>query len=219
GGLSKEFIFVPRLDDKLCSWPALQGLIEASKDLSGRGTISMCALYDAEEIGSKLRTGAYSTLMSKLAFNLLTLQQSILGQTYANSFLLSADVIHAVNNNFTNVYLPEHMPRLNVGLTVSCDPNGHMTTDSVSHTIMKRIADKSGHTLQVFQIRNDSRSGGTVGPTLSAAMGVRAVDAGIAQLSMHSIRAACGAKDPGLGVQIFTGFYQYFEEVDAELSE
>lgn len=111
------------------------------------------------------------------------------------------------------------MPRLNVGLTVAFDPNGHMTTDSISHTLLKRIAEKCGHTLQVFQIRNDSRSGGTVGPTLSSAMGVRSIDAGLAQLSMHSIRAACGAKDPGLGVQIFTGFYQYFEEIDAEFVE
>jgi aminopeptidase I len=54
---------------------------------------------------------------------------------------------------------------------------------------------------------------------LSAAMGVRAIDAGMAQLSMHSIRAACGSLDPGLGVQIFTGLYQYFEEVDAEFAE
>jgi aminopeptidase I len=54
---------------------------------------------------------------------------------------------------------------------------------------------------------------------LSAAMGVRAVDAGMPQLSMHSIRAACGARDPGLGVQIFAGFFEFFEEVDAEFLE
>jgi len=65
GGLSKEFIFAPRLDDKLCSWAALQGLIEASRISHGRGTISMCALYDDEEVGSKLRQGAVSNLMSE----------------------------------------------------------------------------------------------------------------------------------------------------------
>lgn len=67
-----------------------------------------------------------------------------------------------------------------------------------------------------MHIRNDGRGGGTVGPMLSSAMGVRAIDVGLPQLSMHSIRAATGVKDPGLGVQIFTGFYQYFEEVDKE---
>lgn len=106
-----------------------------------------------------------------------------------------------------------------MGLTIAADSNGHMTTDAVSSAVLQRIAEKSGHTLQVFQIRNDSRSGGTVGPMLSAAMGVRAIDAGMPQLSMHSIRAACGALDPGLGVQIFTGFYQFFEEVNGEFTE
>lgn len=71
----------------------------------------------------------------------------------------------------------------------------------------------------MFQIRNDVRSGGTVGPVVSTATGIRAVDAGLAQLSMHSIRATCGSKDPGLGVRIFAAFFEHFEEVDAEFAE
>jgi aminopeptidase I len=45
---------------------------------------------------------------------------------------------------------------------------------------------------------------------------VRAIDAGIPQLSMHSIRATTGNLGPGLGVKLFKGFFDYFEEVDAE---
>ena len=63
---------------------------------------------------------------------------------------------------------------------------------------------------------DDSRSGGTVGPMLSAMTGIRAVDAGIPQLSMHSIRATTGALDVGLGVQLFRGVYEFFESVDGE---
>lgn len=51
---------------------------------------------------------------------------------------------------------------------------------------------------------------------MSTATGIRAVDAGLAQLSMHSIRATCGSNDPGLGVRIFAAFFEHFEEVDAE---
>ena len=91
-----------------------------------------------------------------------------------------------------------------------------MTTDSVSTALLTRVAEKSGSELQLFMIRNDSRSGGTVGPMLSSATGVRAIDAGIPQLSMHSIRATTGALDPGLGVKIFKGFFDCFESVDRE---
>jgi aminopeptidase I len=145
-----------------------------------------------------------------------TVSAELIGRTYANSFMVSSDVIHAVNPNFLNAYLENHSPHLNVGLVVSADSNGHMTTDSVSTAILQRCADKVGAKLQVFQIRNDSRSGGTVGPMLSSATGIRAIDAGIPQLSMHSIRATTGALDPGLGVLAFRGFLDNFESVDQE---
>lgn len=144
---------------------------------------------------------------------------NLIAQTYANSFLVSADVTHAVNPNFMNAYLPNHAPRLNVGVAVSADSNGHMTTDAVSTAILQCVAEKCGSKLQVFQIRNDVRSGGTVGPMLSSAMGCRAIDAGIPQLSMHSIRATTGALDPGLGVKLFAGFFDYYEEVDKEFRD
>lgn len=51
---------------------------------------------------------------------------------------------------------------------------------------------------------------------LSSITGIRAVDAGLPQLSMHSIRATTGSKDPGLGARLFEGFFDWFEEVDAE---
>jgi len=94
-----------------------------------------------------------------------------------------------------------------------------MTTDSVSASILQRCAERGGAKLQVFQIRNDSRSGGTVGPMLSAMTGIRAIDAGIPQLSMHSIRATTGALDPGLGVVAFSAFLDHFETVDVEFNK
>ena len=225
GGINKEFLFAGRIDDKLCSWAAVQALIESSSDKSRHsGIIKVAALFDNEEIGSLLRQGARGNLLHSTiervvdSFRTSTSPSaaSLGGQTFANGFLVSSDVIHAVNPNFLNAYLENHSPQLNVGLAVSADPNGHMTTDAVSTAVLGRCADLCGAKLQVFQIRNDSRSGGTVGPMLSSAMGVRAVDAGIPQLSMHSIRATTGRLDPGLGVQMFKGYLDHFEQVDKE---
>ena len=55
-----------------------------------------------------------------------------------------------------------------------------------------------------------------MGPMLSAMTGIRAIDAGLPQLSMHSIRATTGCLDPGLGVRLFRGFFEKFERVDGE---
>ena len=223
GGLNKEFIYAGRIDDKLCSWAAMQALIRSSQnDTRFSSIIKVVGWFDDEEIGSQLRQGAHSNFLPKtleravgaLSQHLPT--SDLMGQTYANSFILSSDVTHAVNPNFLGAYLENHAPHLNVGLCVAADSNGHMTTDAVSTAILQRCADRIGAKLQVFQIRNDSRSGGTVGPMLSSMTGIRAIDAGIPQLSMHSIRATTGSLDPGLGVIMFTGFLNGFERVDKE---
>ncbi|RFU25886.1 hypothetical protein B7463_g10455, partial [Scytalidium lignicola] len=224
-GLDKEFITGGRIDDKLCSWAAMEGLIASTSGSpsSSDGIIKLVAVFDDEEIGSLLRQGARGNFLpstiERITENFTkdgTSSANVLAQTYANSFLISADVTHAVNPNFLGSYLENHAPRLNIGLVVSADSNGHMTTDSVSTALLQQIAEKSDSKLQVFMIRNDSRSGGTVGPMLSSHMGVRAIDAGIPQLSMHSIRATTGSLDPGLGVKIFTGFFDHYESVDKE---
>ncbi|TQN67305.1 Vacuolar aminopeptidase 1 [Colletotrichum shisoi] len=224
GGLDREFIFGGRIDDKLCSWAALTGLLAAESDPSD-GVIKLVALFDDEEIGSLLRQGARGNFLpltieraveSLSAAADVAFGTDVLCRTFASSFLLSADVTHAGNPNFLGYYLDEHVPRLNVGITICGDSNGHMTTDAVSTAILQRVGELSGAPTQTFQIRNDTRSGGTVGPMLSAAMGVRAADAGLPQLSMHSIRATTGALDPGLGVKFFKGFLDHWEKVDGE---
>ncbi|KAF4555154.1 Aminopeptidase I zinc metalloprotease (M18)-like protein [Elsinoe fawcettii] len=221
GGLDKELIFAGRIDDKLCSWAAIQALLN-SADQSSSGIIKVVGLFDDEEIGSLLRQGARGNFLpatiervvSSLADH--TPSSDLLGRTFANSFLVSSDVTHAVNPNFLNVYLENHAPQLNVGVAISADSNGHMTTDAVSTALFEECAKRVGAKTQLFQIRNDSRSGGTVGPMLSSATGVRAIDVGIPQLSMHSIRATTGSLDPGLGVKAFQGFLDHFESVDKE---
>jgi aminopeptidase I len=221
GGLSKEFIFAGRLDDKLCSWAAIEALLASPSTLSP-GIVKMVGCFDDEEIGSLLRQGAKSNYMSSVlericeSFAGEKYGANILSQSHANSFFVSSDVIHAVNPNFLGAYMQNHMPRLNVGAAISADPNGHMTTDAASTVVLQRVAEKCGSKLQVFQIRNDSRSGGTIGPMTSSRTGIRGIDAGIPQLSMHSIRATTGSLDPGLGVKLFKGFFDYFQEVDAE---
>ncbi|KAF3804202.1 Vacuolar aminopeptidase 1 [Colletotrichum gloeosporioides] len=224
GGLDREFIFGGRIDDKLCSWAAFTGLLAAESSPSD-GIIKLVALFDDEEIGSLLRQGARSNFLP------LTIERAVeslsaaadvpfgsntIGQTYASSFLVSADVTHAGNPNFLGYYLDDHVPRLNVGIAICGDSNGHMTTDAISTAILQRVGELADAPTQTFQIRNDTRSGGTVGPALSSAMGVKAADAGLPQLSMHSIRATTGALDPGLGVKFFKGFLDHWEKIDGE---
>jgi aminopeptidase I len=136
GGLDKEFIFAGRIDDKLCSWAAIEALL-ASSDDNSPGIIKMVGCFDDEEIGSFLRQGARSNFMSSVIERICegisenarrslgsvvespSCGPNLLNQVLANSFLVSSDVCHAVNPNFLGAYLENHAPRLNVGIAVS----------------------------------------------------------------------------------------------------
>ncbi|EGV63635.1 aspartyl aminopeptidase M18 family protein [Yamadazyma tenuis] len=216
GGLNKEFIYSPRIDDRICSYAAIEALVDAANggELPDDG-FSLVGLFDHEEIGSATRTGIKGGLVESTVARVLASEyyasatpvEEDIRLAYANTIILSADVSHLLNPNFSSVYLEHHKPLPNTGLALALDPNGHMATDSTGVALAEELARINGDKLQYFQIRNDSRSGGTIGPSISLQTGARTIDLGIPQLSMHSIRAATGARDLGLGIKFFTGFF------------
>jgi len=233
-GLDSEFISAPRIDDKLCSFAAMAALVNATSDSSfmgQSGVVSIVGCFDMEEVGSSLRAGAKSNFMQIVMERIVEAQigakgedispytANLFGTTAANSYMISADVNHAYNPNFDGIYLDGTAPLLNKGVVIACDPNGHFTTVAPSIAFARAIAEMSDVETQLFQIRNDSRSGGTVGPMLSERLGVPAIDLSICQMSMHSIRAMTGAKDPGFGVKYLEGFFRHYQTVQGLIQQ
>lgn len=216
GGLESEFVFAPRVDDRLCSFAALEGLVELGVHA---GQLHAVVLYDNEEIGLRTRQGAQGGLLQLCIERVLAARfpdqqlQVLVRTVFANLIILSADVTHLLNPNFADAYLEHHKPLPNVGVTVKQDSNGHVTTDAVGLALLTEVARRNGDTLQLFHIRNDGRLGGTIGPMVSSATGARTIDVGIPQLSMHSIRAVFGAHDVGLGISFFRGFFTHWRNV------
>lgn len=217
GGLNKEFIFSPRIDDRICSFAALHSLLESNHDaLVESDSFSLVALFNHEEIGSGSATGAKGGITDLIISRVLASQyfnpddshtQEQLELVYANSIILSADVNHLLNPNFTSEYLEHHKPVPNKGITIAVDPNGHFATDAPGLALAEELARINNDSLQYFQVRNDSRSGSSIGPLISLQTGARTIDLGISQLSMHSIRATVGFKDIGLSIKFFNGFF------------
>ncbi|KZS87347.1 putative vacuolar aspartyl aminopeptidase Lap4, partial [Sistotremastrum niveocremeum HHB9708] len=225
-GLSDEFISAPRLDDKLCSFSALKALTNLSDSfLDQSSAVHLVGLFDNEEIGSGLRQGAKSNFIQTVIERLIDAQvgvkeadkspftSNLIGQSLASSFLISADVTHAFNPNFPGVYLPGASPELNKGVVIKAEPNGRSTTTSTGKVLLSLVAEASQSELQLFHIRNDGRSGGTIGPMVSERLGCPTIDVGIPQLSMHSIRGITGSADPGIGVKFFQGFFEHYEHL------
>jgi aspartyl aminopeptidase len=68
-------------------------------------------------------------------------------------------------------------------------------------------------------VRNDCPCGSTIGPTISARTGIRTVDAGMPQLSMHSCREVMGTADLTHGLDLFKAFFKHFREIDESIEK
>lgn len=74
--------------------------------------------------------------------------------------------------------------------------NQRYTTNSVTGFIIREIVRKAGIApVQEFVVRNDCPCGSTIGPIIASKTGIRTVDAGMPQLSMHSCREVMGIVD------------------------
>ncbi|KAL1412914.1 hypothetical protein Q8F55_000663 [Vanrija albida] len=223
GGLNNEFIFSPRLDNLYTSYAAIEGLAEAveAEAASGKDSdepnVRCVILFDNEEVGSVSHHGAESNLLPSFVEMLTKLPNADRGyyQILANSFLISADMGHAIHPNYDERYERNNAPRINGGVVIKTNANQRYTSNAQTTFLLRRIAQRAGVPTQEFEIRNDSTCGSTVGPHLSTH--VRTVDIGIAQLSMHSIRETAGSADVRNYINLFKTFFEVYSQVNKEL--
>lgn len=83
--------------------------------------------------------------------------------------------------------------------------------------LFRELARREGIPTQDFVVRNDMGCGSTIGPILSSGVGIRTIDVGMPQLSMHSVREMCGTKDVDICYRHFKAFYKSFTELDEQL--
>ena len=72
--------------------------------------------------------------------------------------------------------------------------------------------------LQDFVVRNDMPCGSTIGPIIASGVGIRTVDVGAPQLSMHSIREMCAADDVRHSYEHFRSYFEEFSQLDAKIA-
>ena len=147
-------------------------------------------------------------------------------QTLSTSFFISADMSHSVNPNYTHKYEADHRPEMNKGTVIKINANQRYMTNSPGIVLLQEVARRAkpsqdsttgaGVPLQLFVVRNDGSCGSTIGPMLAAKLGMRTIDVGNAQLSMHSIRETCGAYDFEHGVRLFESFFAHFSELESK---
>ncbi|GMQ09807.1 hypothetical protein CsSME_00053062 [Camellia sinensis var. sinensis] len=141
----------------------------------------------------------------------------LLEKAIQRSFLVSADMAHALHPNYMDKHEDNHQPKLHGGLVIKHNANQRYATNAVTSFIFREIAIKHNLPIQDFVVRNDMPCGSTIGPILASGTGIRTVDIGAPQLSMHSIREMCGVDDVKHSYEHFKAFFQEFCHVDTKI--
>merc|ERR1712137_690098 len=225
GGALDEFVFAPRLDNLCSSFGALEALIGQADNCEGESRIRMATLFDHEEIGSTSVTGADSNMIVQVLNRICRCFPPQQGQpiedyvemAYRNSFLISADMAHAVHPNYASKHQSQHAPALHAGPVIKTNANQRYATSAVTGFLIRELATRNSIPIQDFVVRNDSPCGSTIGPLVSS-MGFRVMDIGVPQLSMHSIREMCGTEDVEHFINLAKAFYSPdFSKLDKSL--
>lgn len=222
-GAAKEFVFSGRLDNLCMSFCSLKALIDATSSdssLEEEPGVSMVALFDHEECGSNSAQGAGSPVVLDAISRItdsFSPNSKLLEKAIQRSFLVSADMAHALHPNYMDRHEENHQPKLHGGLVIKQNANQRYATNAVTSFIFREIASKHNLPVQDFVVRNDMACGSTIGPILASGIGIRTVDVGAPQLSMHSIREMCAVDDVKYSYEHFKAFFKEFSHLDANI--
>ncbi|KAF8365086.1 hypothetical protein HHK36_032910 [Tetracentron sinense] len=224
-GAMKEFIFSGRLDNLCMTFCSLKALLDATSSkssLEDETGVRMVALFDHEEVGSNSAQGAGSPVMldalSRITNSFTSSDSKFLEKAIQRSFLVSADMAHALHPNYMDKHEENHQPKLHGGLVIKHNANQRYATNAVTSFIFREIAKMHDLPIQEFVVRNDMACGSTIGPILASGVGIRTVDVGAPQLSMHSIREMCAVDDVKHSYEHFKAYFQEFSNLDAKIT-
>lgn len=195
GGLNDEWIYSGRLDNLSSCHAIAEGLLSAG---SLENDFAVAAFMNNEEVGSMTREGAGGNFLKSVLEQVWEgtgLSPSSLASSLSSSLALSIDMAHGAHPSFPQKHEANHAPLLGGGIVLKTNSQKRYASDVMSSAQFRLLCEKAGVPYQVFITRNDMPCGSTVGPTISANLGILTVDIGEPMLSMHSIREMIADKD------------------------
>lgn len=112
------------------------------------------ALFNHEEIGSVSTSGAESSLVPFL-LQRLSPGPAAYAQSVARSFLVSADMGHAIHPNYTSKHEDNHAPQINGGVIIKTNAKQRYASDAIGSFVVKHLVEKKSGSVQEYEVRND----------------------------------------------------------------
>ncbi|MFN8254609.1 MAG: M18 family aminopeptidase [Bacteroidales bacterium] len=206
-GYKDEFISSGKLDNLAMVHLGIQALVDSEP-------IEPCQVvvcFDNEEVGSLSKQGAASPFLRSVLQRISYQFRNDIESFYRalnHSFVISADMAHALHPAFTEKYDLVNQPVINAGPVIKINSNQRYTTDSDSSAVYEMICRKAGVPVQKYVNHSDVVGGSTLGSILSGQLDIRSVDIGNPLLAMHSIREIAGVDDHFYMLKTFEEFFR-----------
>jgi aspartyl aminopeptidase len=196
-GFDRSFISGYSHDDKICSYAALQSLLDSSEGETEQSQV--CIWVDREEIGSEGSTGARSLFIESFVAEVaekINSKKAGIGNVYRYfeaSRAISADVTSALDPDYKDVHDTRNAPRLNYGVAVEkyTGAGGKYSTSEGSGEFIRDLRRVFGKDKNVvYQLgggvgKIDLGGGGTIAKFM-ANRNIETVDMGVALFNMHA---------------------------------
>ncbi len=193
-GIQNEMLSSYRIDNLTSVHAAMCALATYENS----SILPLAMFFDHEEIGSLSWEGASSSFLIDLLArikNFYHLSDEEFLILKRNSLCLSIDMAHALNPMHIQKHDPNHQPLLGHGIALKSNANQRYASSAETLSQAVQISRKAGLPIQHFAARSDMPCGSTIGPFLTASTGIRTVDLGCPQLSMHSSREIMAVQD------------------------
>ena len=205
-GMNSEFLSCGRLDDLEMVQAGLHAIVNSETT----DATQVLAVFDNEETGSGTKQGAASPILRNLLHRISLCFSDDDGDFYRaveKSFMISADMAHALHPNYAEKHDPTNHPLMGHGPVIKINANQKYLTDAVGSAIFQEICREAEVPCQYFVNHSDMAGGSTLGNILTAQLPMRGVDMGNPMWAMHSCREMICVKDHDYVCRAFLQFF------------
>lgn len=206
-GPDNEFISSGKLDNLAMVHTSIQALVDSEPTEATQ--VVVC--FDNEEVGSLSKQGAGApflrNVLQRISYQFKNDVESFY-RAINHSFMISADMAHALHPAFTEKYDTLNRPMINAGPVIKINANQKYTTDSESAAVYEMLCRNAKVPVQRYVNHSDIAGGSTLGGISSGQLDLRSVDIGNPMLAMHSIREFGGVDDHYFVLKSFEEFFK-----------
>lgn len=206
-GLNEEFISCGRLDDLAMVHAGMRALLDTAPCKQTK----VLAIFDNEETGSGTKQGAASPVLRNIMERIILSLGGNAEDFYRavdHSFMISADMAHAIHPNYPEKHDPTNHPKMGCGPVIKIHANQKYLSDADSTAVFESICKLAGVPCQKFVNHSDMVGGSTLGNILTSQMEMRGVDIGNPMWAMHSVRETACVTDHAYAIKAFTKFFE-----------